>query len=245
MRSRFLFAPAIVLSSSLFLSVLHAEGVEDAAKVSLASFPGLKTLVISGGEGALAQQLSYDASLTQVLNKPLNPGAKDEPEITRLASVQLNRDSEVRHFIDFDPGPSADPVYTITDEKTGRKVGEIAADVLVTPGNGFIYAVGRTDKMHTERRKYAVKEGKLIEIEQPFSYVGLDTKANVALKLTAKKGGGETIADIPKGSEVQVVLRDGDYLLLKSSFGLVGWWKMRKDVQAADAEIEGIYYAGD
>jgi hypothetical protein len=84
-----------------------------------------------------------------------------------------------------------------------------------------------------------------VEIEQPFSYVGLDTKANVPLTLTAGKSTGEVIAKVSKGGEVTVVLRDGDHLLIKTPFGLIGWWKMNTEVMADNAEIEGIYYAGD
>ncbi|MDB6076341.1 MAG: hypothetical protein JWO82_88, partial [Akkermansiaceae bacterium] len=185
-------------SLSLSFAPLHAED----AKGLAVPFPGLKTLVIDGGDAPLPEQISYDAALSKLVNEPLKPkGAKDdsEPEITRLLSTRLNRESETRHFIDFDPGPSADPSFTVTDEKTGQPVGQISADALIVPGNGFIYAMGRTDNMHLVRQKFAVREGKLVEIEQPFLYVGLDSKAKVPLTLSAKKGGGEVIASIPAG----------------------------------------------
>lgn len=236
----------ILTFTTLALSLTAARAEE--AKGWAVPFPGLKTFIIDGGDAPLPEQISYDAELSKLVNEPLNSKkARDEgePDLTRVLSTRLNRESETRHSIDFDPGPSADPVFTITDEKSGKKVGEIAADALVVPGNGFIYSMGRTDKMHVERRKYAVREGKLVEIEQPFSYVGLESKAKVALTLTAKKGSGEVIASIPAGDELQVVLRDGEFLLIKTQFGLLGWWKFKTDVQADNAEIEGIYYAGD
>ena len=213
-----------------------------------ASFPGLKSLAADGpgdGVGALAQKVSYDPAIAKVINKVLNPGEQGAPEVKRLLSVRLDRNNETTHFIDFDPGPSADPQFIVTDEKTGKSLGTIDADSLVLPGNGFIYGIGRSNKLHMETRKYSVQGGELKEVVQPFAYVGLASKANVPLTLTAGKGSGETIANIPKGGALEVVVSDEEYLLIKTPLGLVGWWKMKTEVTAVSAEIEGIYYAGD
>lgn len=209
-----------------------------------APFPGLKSLAVSGGESPSSQRISYDAALSEVIDKPL-PMEEGEPEVRRMLVTQLDRENKIRHFIDFDPGPSADPSFVITDEKTGQLIGTIGADSLSLPGNGFIYATGRSNNLHLERQKFAIRDGKLVEIKQPFSYVGLESKAKVPLKLLANKDSGEVIANIPKGDSLEVVLRDGEHLLVKTRFGLVGWWKMKTDVMPDNAEIEGIYYAGD
>lgn len=234
--------PLVAVGLSLSLASAHAE---EKSKKAAAAFPGLKTLAITGGDSATPEQLSYDAELSKVINKPVGPKDETAPEVKRLISTRLNRDSEARHFIDFDPGPSADPSFVITDEKSGQQVGSIGADSLVVPGNGFIYALGRSNNLHLVRQKFAVRDGKLVEIEQPFLYVGLESKAKVPLTLTAKKGEGEVIANIPKGDALEVVLSDKEYLLIKTQFGLVGWFKMKTDVMPDNAEIEGIYYAGD
>ena len=112
-------------------------------------------------------------------------------------------------------------------------------------GSAFLYASGRANRMHEEHAKFAIRDGKIVEIEQPFSYVGLKSKAKVPLKLLAKKDGGEVIANIPAGDALEVVLRDGEHLLVKTQSGLLGWWKMQMNVMPDNAEIEGIYYAGD
>ena len=211
-----------------------------------ASFPGLKTLKVDGSDSPQATKVSYDPALAEVVNKPLNPAAANgEPEVTRILVARLDREGQAKYTIDFDPGPSADPTFIITHEKTGERIGAIGADSLTLPGNGFIYSSGRSNNLHVERQKFAIRENKLVEVKQPFSYVGLDSKANVPLTLTAGKSTGEVIANVPKGGEVSVVLRDGEYLLVKTPFGLIGWWKMNTEVMAANAEIEGIYYAGD
>jgi len=208
------------------------------------AFPGLATLAIPEKDSPFPGQVAYDAALSEVIDKPL-PLEEGAPEIRRMIATRVNREAEARYFIDFDPGPSADPGFIITDQKTGKLVGSIGAESLAIPGNGFIYATGRANRMHLEHLKYAIRDGKLVEIAQPFSYIGLQSKAKVALKLLATKDGGEVIANVPSGDAVEVVLRDGEHLLVKTRFGLLGWWKMNPSVMAENAEIEGIYYAGD
>ena len=224
----------VVASTAFALAALSAQADEKATGIQI-PFPGLTTHVIAGEDAAMPEQISYDASLSKLINKPYE--VAEGIEITRLISTRLDRAKEGSYLIEFDPGPSADPAFIITDEKSKKKVGTIGADALVVPGNGFIYAIGRTNNMHEERQKFAIRDGDLVEIKQPFSYVGLDTKAKVALTLTVAKDGGEVIAKIPEGDALQVVLRDGEHLLVKTRFGLVGWWKMKTDVMADNAEI--------
>lgn len=237
MHPRFL---TIFALSAALVSVHAEEKPTDPA----AAFPGLKTLAIPEKDTPFPGQVAYDAALSELIDKPL-PLEEGAPEVRRMISTRLNREAETRYFIDFDPGPSADPGFVITEQKSGKLVGSIGAESIVIPGNGFIYAAGRANRMHLEHLKFAIRDGKLVEVEQPFSYVGLKSKAKVDLKLLAKKDGGEVIASIPAGDALEVVLRDGEHLLVKTRFGLLGWWKMKTSVMADDAEIEGIYYAGD
>lgn len=236
-----LLAAGVVLCST----VVHAQDAKAAAK----AFPGLSSLSIAGEGSAVTEQISYVPAHTKVINKSLREitGQTEEgaADIIRLVSTRVDHGKDVTVLIDFDPGPSADPVFHIADEKTGNRIGSIATDALYVPGNGFIYAVGRSNNMNVERQKFAIRNGKVVEVKQPFSYVGLDTKANAPLVLTAGKASGEIIARIPKGDALQVVLRDDKYLLIKTRFGLVGWWVLKPDATADSTEIEGIYYAGD
>lgn len=238
MQSRFLTIFA------LCASLASARAEEKSADSTAAAFPGLKKLAIPEKDTPFPGQVAYEAALAETIDKPL-PQEEGAPEIRRMISTRLSKDTEARYFIDFDPGPSADPGFTIIEQKSGKVIGNIGAESLAIPGNGFIYAVGRANRMHLEHLKYAIRDGKLVEVQQPFSYVGLQSKAKVELKLLAKKDGGETIATIPAGDALEVVLRDEDHLLVKTRFGLVGWWKMKTNVMPDEAEIEGIYYAGD
>ncbi|MCW1887139.1 hypothetical protein OKA04_20540 [Luteolibacter flavescens] len=229
-----------ILAVSLSLLALVSARAEESA----ASFPGLKSVAVPEDLSPFPGKLSYDPAVTQVLDKELAV-EEGEPDARRLVSTKINREEGTTYFIDFDSGPSADPAFVITDEKSGKVLGSIGGESLIVPGNGFLYVSGRANRLHQEQAKYAIRGGKLVEIEQPFSYVGMKTKAKVALKLLAKKDGGETIANVPAGESLEVVLRDGEHLLIKTNFGLLGWWKANTNVMADNAEIEGIYFAGD
>ncbi|HEY1123082.1 MAG TPA: hypothetical protein VGE67_15825 [Haloferula sp.] len=226
-----------VLALSLTLISARAEEAPS-------SFPGLKSLPVPADLTPYPGKVSYDPALTKVLDEDMvmEDGA---PEAHRLVSTRINRENETRYIIDFDSGPSADPSFVVIDEKTSVILGHIAGESLTIPGNGFLYVIGRANRLHQEQAKYTIRDGKLVEIEQPFSYVGLKSKAKVPLKLLAKKDGGEVIANVPEGESLEVVLRDGEHLLIKTNFGLLGWWKANTSVMADNAEIEGIYFAGD
>ncbi|QDL54765.1 hypothetical protein [Rhodoferax aquaticus] len=163
--------------------------------------------------------------------------------MTTVLSTRIDRTSSLRYFIHFDPGASDDPAWVVADESTGKWLGVIDTDYLLIPGNGFLYAIGRTNKIHTERRKYAVREGKVVEVTQPYLYVGLDTHTKIPIALLSGKDTGEVIAQIPKGEKIHVLLSEGDYLLVKSNFGLVGWFKTSASRESPD--FDGIYFDGD
>jgi len=221
--------------------------IAQTVKQNQASFPGLRTHVIQKDFGQTMQQISFDPLLTTLLNKPLDAQFNTQGiggiEMTQVLITRLNRTSAIKHYVYFDPGASNDPVFVLAEESSKKPIGTIDADQLILPGNGFIYAIGRTNKLHMERRKFVVKDGKLQEVLQPFQFVGLESKANVPITITTSKGGTESVASIPKGERLTVVLSDGDYMLIKTNFGLLGWFKTSGNRESPD--IEGVYFDGD
>lgn len=228
------------------LLALHLGVAAQAGKQAPIPFQGLRTQVIHAG-GSSTQQVSFDPALTKVLNERLEAEYNTQGiggiDMTRVLITRVNRTSRIQHFVYFDPGASNDPAFILAEEATEKPIGSIDADHLLIPGNGFIYAIGRTNKLHSERRKFAIHDGKLEEIKQPFLFVGLESKANVPITLTLEKEGGGSVASIPKGERLFVVLSDGDHMLIKTSFGLLGWFKTSASRDAP--EIEGIYFDGD
>ncbi len=239
MRNR-LFSAALALGAALAFLIPAPMRAADA-------FPGLKTLELSG---YLKATVHFDPAVTTVLNQPLYPEAPDDGHLpmTRVLETKLDRTSSQVWWIDFTEGPSDDPEFLFTRKGETEPAGSVTALELWLPGNGAAYAAGHADTMFDNRRKLVArggKDGKVVEVEQPFYYVGLEGKALQDLVLYAAKGGKEVVANIPKGNPVTVLLASGEeWYLAKTAFGLVGW--IRVEPWSVDATVvEGLFYAGD
>jgi hypothetical protein len=160
------------------------------------------------------------------------------------AKTKIVRNSEKYYHIMFDWGPSYDPNFSIYTVENGEAVliGSISATRLYIPGNGNIYAEGRQNQIFNVRQKFKIKNGKIEEVKQAMKYVGLKTTTNELIKLSIEKESSSNIAVLPKGAEVEVLLNEGNYFLIRTSFGLVGWWKWSYDKNNV---IEGLYLSGD
>ena len=235
---------------SLFVLLLITASVHasEMPKIVPSPFPGLKTYQVPQNMGPTSQQVSYDPAITQLLSAwgDEEPRARREDvyeDMQRLMVTQVDRTKHERYLVYFYDGASNDPAFFLFNEKTKQKIGAIGTDYLLLPGNGFIYAIGRTDKFHLEHRKYMIRDEKIVEIQQPFLYVGVESRANVQISLKSVKTGGDIVATIPKGDRLFVVLSDDKHLLIKTSFGLLGWFEVRGNRE--NPEIEDIYFDGD
>jgi hypothetical protein len=207
-------------------------------------FPGLRKVEY---KDYFPVTISYDPRITQVIGKPLNAGPEHEgePLVTRALRTRIDRAKSEEVFIDFDPGPSVDPSIVVTRVGTEEPAGSIPGLRFYIPGTGAIYASGHTNTMFDVRRKYVLQGDKLVEVKQPFYWVGLESKAKKNLVLYSGKDGKETVAHLPKGSALTVVLSEGEsWYLIKTPFGLMGWLKIAGGSQEADT-IEGLYFQGD
>jgi hypothetical protein len=207
-------------------------------------FPGLQKIEY---KDYFPVKIFYDRQITQVVDKPLNAGPEHEgePLVTRALKTKIDRAKGEEVYIDFDPGPSVDPSIVVTRVGAKEPAGYIAGLNFYIPGTGAIYASGHTNTEFDTRRKYVLQGGELVEVKQPFYWVGLESKAKKDLVLYSGKDQKEAVARVPKGSALTVVLNEGeDWYLLKTSFGLLGWAKIEGGSQEADT-IEGLYFAGD
>ena len=65
------------------------------------------------------------------------------------------------------------------------------------------------------------------------------------LKLYASQDKKNTVAILPPGSDIEVVLHDApDWYLVRSSFGLVGWVHVEEGSMYMNQQI-GVYFKGD
>jgi len=148
--------------------------------------------------------------------------------------------------ISFSWGPSEDPVFRIDlqdAQGNWQFAGEIGALALVVPGNGFLYAAGSANEMFDKRRKYRIREGQLMEVNQPFYRVDLETKTTASLELRSEPGGGDVVARLSPGSFIHVLVNRGDTYLVATPFGLTGWVTIPET--QLGSPIEGLFFHGD
>jgi len=200
--------------------------------------------LMPGREGGLPAQIAYDAKLSTVLNKTV----REEGPIltTRLLSTLPDRKKNLQFLIDFEQGPSNDPMFVVVAGNGKKVIGTINAEQLIVPGDGFFYAVSRMNRNYVEYRKFSLRGDKLAEVKQPFLYAGLDSTALRPLTIFSGKDGGEVVAAIAKGERLTVVLGEKNYLLIKTRENLLGWLKLDPIVATREKmAIEGVYFDGD
>jgi hypothetical protein len=206
-------------------------------------FPGLKSL---GLPGYLSGTIHYDPSITKVINQPLNPGSPEYEAIptTRVLETKLDRGSDEVWVVDYTEGPSDDPEFRFLKKGEIEEAGSVQGLELWLPGTGAAYVSGHADTMFDTRRKLVAKAGKIVEVPQPYYFVGVEGKAKKDVVLFTRKGGKEILARIPKGNPLSVLLAEGDeWYLARTAFGLVGWLQVPV---AQEAEVvEGLFFRGD
>lgn len=192
----------------------------------------------------------FDSEHSVVINRSVDSTSKFYEDYTELVGMHefvlthINKAIKDEYHILFDYGLSADPSFSIA-RKIGNSykyIGSISGLTLYVPGNGNLYCAGHTNNYFHERKKYKLVDDSLIIVEQAFKYVGLKTTTKGLLKLYADKNQTNLVAALPIGADIEILVNDGDYYLIKTSFGLVGWWQFngyRSEL------IEEIYFKGD
>ena len=203
-------------------------------------FPGLRHLAVDSVYGASVNYRPQGSVL--LMHRYVNEADIDYVDIL-LARLDPSRNDTF--LVQYDQGPSADPEFTVyrKEPDTLSRIGSINGLELTIPGTGYLYVSGHTDNMFTTRRKFRVTSTEIREIAQPFLYVGLESTTLQQVSLFADTTLISVVAVLPKGSSVDVLLNQGDFYLLKTPFGLLGWTEIPA-TQAATV-IKGLFYAGD
>lgn len=233
--------------SSISVSLQNADAQQTSEKI-----PSLSTLRVR--DELLDQyfedgiKIHFDKAITTIINQPVEDAYyRDTGEYiqTRLIATKLDARKETLYTIDFHPGYSLDPgfiLYKNTPQGL-EKVGVIFGLEITFPGDGFFYVTGHTNNTFNQRRKFTIRDDALVEIQQPFYYVGLETVAKEDFNIYADVGLTIPVAHVPKNTPITVVLNTDDYYLIKTPRDLLGWIKLHVGQQ--DTIIEGLYYFGD
>lgn len=195
-------------------------------------------------EEPIITRIHFDATITEAINEVLKEGDPFYSEFSstdrRLIKTKVNRTREEIYTVYFTYGVSLDPEFSffIGD----KHIFSTYAMELFIPGDGYIYVSGHTNNMFDTRKIYKLEGDSIVEIRQPYYYVGLVSKTKDTLTLYQEKELKTPIVTLPTNTDVEVLLNDDELFLVRTSFGLTGWFKP-KHVLAQ--EIEGLFYAGD
>jgi hypothetical protein len=207
----------------------------------VALLPGLKTIEVGKTYDVF---FSYSEKLTQILNKDITDKNSMIKTII-VAKTRLSEEAKESYLVVYFEGASADPMFIMYRGDTVHDT-EVFSEFglhLQISGDGSLYLSGHTNNMYNQRKKYTLKEGKFIEVIQPYYYVGVKTKLKDWLPIFSDLNQNVLVAKLPKGSSIEVLINSGEYYLVKSDYGLLGWTKI--EMGDRDTNIEGIYYAGD
>ncbi len=218
-------------------------------------FPNLTRACI---DSSLKVFFSYDKKTIRFINKPcwkLNKkdahhcykdSILDEWMIVAKFKYEKIADSV---YVIYSAGMSVDPCFGIYT-KSNKAIGKFNCLEFYINASGTIYTAGHTNNMYNRRRKFQIQTDTILEIKQPYNYVGLKGKTLKEFNLYKDKTGNDIVAQVPKGYEIEILLADAttkdfevDYnFLVRTDFGLVGWLKLEG---FAEPVIDGLYYAGD
>ncbi len=204
---------------------------------------------------------AYDKKFTRFINKPCYTLEKDDtlfcekdsfPTEWTIVAKFKNQYLKDSLTIIYSEGLSADPGYVVTN-KTGDIIGRFSCLEFYINGFGIIYTSGHVNNMYDRRRKFQIKSDTILEIVQPFNYVGLKGKTLKEITLYKEKVGNEIIAQLPKDYEIEILLADATledfdidkYFLVKTDFGLIGWLRLNEQEDNYGAILKELYYAGD
>lgn len=106
--------------------------------------------------------------------------------------------------------------------------------------------------MYNRRRKFQLQNDTILEIKQPYNYVGLKGKTEKSITLYKDKTGPDIVAQLPKAYEIEVLLAESptkdfesdQLFLVRTDFGLVGWLRLSTE-DVYEPVLKGLFYAGD
>jgi hypothetical protein len=209
--------------------------------------------------------LDQDRPVTVVIDSTLSrphdvtPAERQELENLRSQGVladyvvetQINRLGKY-FLVSCNSGGSADYacVFQAVQEGPPAPLSQVPGMRFEIPGDGCVYASGHNNTMFNLRRKLCLDGDQLREIDQPFHYVGLKSKAKRDLPFFSDLTMKRPVGTIPKGDFVEVLVASSDgstgpreYLLVRDDRGLTGWINVERAQEAED--VEGLYFAGD
>lgn len=219
-------------------------------------FPNLARVSIDTSYKAY---FNYDKKNSRLINKTCHSLNKKDPfycsdsVYADWTIVSKFKNEKLKDSVDiiFSSGMSDDPSFSVYT-KSGKQMGSFASTEFYINSSGTIYVSGHVNSMYNRRRKFQIQNDTILEIIQPYYYVGMKGKTLKEITLFKDKVGSEIVAQLPKDYEIEILLADAmtkdfdvDYLfLVKTEFGLVGWLRLTND-DLYGTILKDLFYAGD
>lgn len=220
-------------------------------------FPNLSSIQINK---IYKVSFNYDPQTTKLINIPCYLLDRKNPffchkdsdyEARTLVGKYKNKKMLDSLEICFIEGASADPEFEIY-KKNGKKIGSITCLDFYITETGAIYTSGHTNSMFDKRRKFQILNDTILEVQQPFRYIGLKGRTLKPITLYQDKIGKGIVAQLPAKYEIEILLSEStgkDFdteqnYLVKTEFGLIGWLRISDD-DVSEPILKEFYYAGD
>lgn len=224
-------------------------------------WPNLTHFDFQDGRAWHGGHVYYDAATTKLINRQRGTYSTtdmlfaDDVNITGdivLFKTKISPGDAIAYYVVFTEGGSHDPeFYFIPDtSSTGDPGPSVPAEILILPGNGIVYTLAHANRTFLMHQKFVLKGAEFVEVQQPYYYVGLTTTTLIPVKLTSLPTGGAVVAELPKGSTIEILLSNEKEFqggrpsyLARTPFGLVGW--LNYEIHQTADVLEGIYFEGD
>jgi hypothetical protein len=221
-------------------------------------FPNLKRVSVDADLGVF---FNYDTKTTRLINKPCFELDKTDQRHCTKDSVYLEwivvakyKSKELMDsvYVIYTAGWSSDPCFGIYSKNDDCLLRLTCLDFYIN-NQGTIYTAGHTNNMYNRKRKYQLQADTAIEVKQPYNYVGLKGKTSREVTLYSDTLKTEIVAKLPVNYEIEILLtssatRDFDAdrkFLVKTEFGLVGWFIEVEGGEVHPPLIGGLFYNGD
>ncbi len=211
-------------------------------------------------------RFGYEKGSFTLINKNCHTLPKNDPcyeaeEYCDLTLLGRYKNDSMKEYVNiiYTPGPSVDPVFSITD-KNNKLIWSEAAEEMCINSNGIIYLSGNMNRMFNQRMKFKLVDGKVTEVMQPFYFVDVKGELLKPIRLYSEKNNkGELIATLPIGYEIEILLAEPEITkneygvqnpimnyLARTPFGLVGWLRLSKeDITYISPIVKGLGILGD
>jgi hypothetical protein len=202
----------------------------------------------------------FNPKTTRLINEPCYLLDKGSPFFCEKDSIFVDwvlvgkfKNENIKDSLNilYSQGMSADPGFEISKENGERVTGFSCLDFYINE-SGTIYTSGHTNSMYDKRRKFQIQEDTIIEIQQPFRYVGIKGQTLKPITLYEEKTGESVVAHLQKNYEIEILLTESsakdfeiEYnYLVKTEFGLIGWLRLTYE-DTYGKVLEELFYAGD